>query len=333
MATEIQPVHLPAVDDADAAAEDTPTVTVPGVASDSAAGWWHVVGEICPADSSEQVHANLVIHRDGTVETCYIGQDGRDVHEARRPGHFSPPVLRQYLRCALETGKRSHKVNDHHDNFPNTMRALLAREAVLQNDQHYLRDFSKTVLGFWSGWDEAVSTALLGHWADPLTEGCTLGPDALDVLRGEIRTVHQQLQPIWRRRTGGIARKGRRVEGQRILLLETPCGEQVTLRDVLAGACPEDPTLDLIPADPRLARILAELDADERAVVLALGLVGIGSWTEAAEYVGADDPPTFGERVRRKARRLAAKHKHRHAPQSEDGTGGLWHSEGQGTSS
>lgn len=90
---------------------------------------------------------------------------------------------------------------------------------------------------------------------------------------------------MWRRRTGGLMRKERRIEGQRVLLLDMPCGENLTLRDLLAeNTCPEDMLLAHIPGDPRLARILAALAPEERAVVLALGLDGIVTWTGSSDH-------------------------------------------------
>ncbi|WP_409239372.1 hypothetical protein [Streptomyces sp. PA5.6] len=188
---------------------------------------------------------------------------------------------------------------------------------MLQDDQRHLHGFTAGVLGLWSGWNEAVSTALLGDWASPLSECGALGPADLERLRRDIRTVHRHLTPLWRRRTYG---------GRRVLLLETQCGDSLTLRDLLAaGTCPEDPLLDLIPGDRRLARILTALKPGEREVVLALGLRGVETWWEAAEYVGANDPRVSGERVRRKVRRLAAELRRRDAQQSPAPAPGLWH--------
>ncbi|MYT27516.1 MULTISPECIES: hypothetical protein [unclassified Streptomyces] len=109
-----------------------------------------------------------------------------------------------------------------------------------------------------------------------------------------------------------------------MLSLETPCGENTALRDLLATtACSEDPLLDFIPADPCLAAILTALAPAERSVALALGMPGITTWAEAAEFAGADDPLAFGERVRRKTRRLAAEQRRR-ATKREISNGALW---------
>jgi hypothetical protein len=85
----------------------------------------------------------------------------------------------------------------------------------------------------------------------------------------------------------------------------------------------------LIPGDSRLALILMALEPGERAVVLALGRQGIGSWTEAAEFIGSGDP-SFGERVRGKARRPAAEQRGRNAQRCTDQSTGLWQPEQEG---
>ncbi|MFD5015372.1 hypothetical protein [Streptomyces chartreusis] len=58
--------------------------------------------------------------------------------------------------------------------------------------------------------------------------------------------------------------------------------------------------------DERLNAVLRGLDPAERQVVFAYAEGEGTTWTEAAAAVGANDPDAFGERVRRKAKRLAA---------------------------
>jgi hypothetical protein len=202
--------------------------------------------------------------------------------------------------------------------------ALMTRTAMLSGYPEWgIRGVTQD-LGLWSGWTEAVSTALLSDWDAPLRERGELGWDAWQELRREARIAHRQQQPLWRRRTGGLSRGGRRVE-KRVVLLETQCGPNLTLRDVLAeDTCPEDQLLDRIPGDLRLARILAALGPDERNVTLALGLPGVVTWAEAAEYAGADDPRAFGERVRRKVRGLAAEQARRDRRRLPGPPVGLW---------
>ncbi|MGW5285301.1 hypothetical protein ACWERI_38720 [Streptomyces collinus] len=62
---------------------------------------------------------------------------------------------------------------------PDVIQALSAREAALAGDGSTIRSFRSEVMGLWSGWNEPVSTALLGNWADPLYDHGHLTPDAL----------------------------------------------------------------------------------------------------------------------------------------------------------
>ncbi|MFF7534679.1 hypothetical protein ACFZB2_37125 [Streptomyces bobili] len=63
--------------------------------------------------------------------------------------------------------------------------------------------------------------------------------------------------------------------------------------------------------DDRLNRVLRALTPAEYAVVLAYAEGEGTTWAEAAAYVGATNPDAFGERVRRKTRRLAAEQNRR----------------------
>ncbi|MEU1516258.1 hypothetical protein ABZ490_29665 [Streptomyces sp. NPDC005811] len=145
-------------------------------------------------------------------------------------------------------------------------------------------------------WDEAMETALMGSWTDPLWEGGHLTHTAVSTLRSEARTVHRQLVPLWRRRT----RHGR------VLSLDADLGG-LSLYDLVA------PDVDLLAhttggvfEDERLTRVLRGLDPAERAVVFAYSEGEGTTWTEAAAHAGATAPEAFGERVRRKTKRLAA---------------------------
>lgn len=257
------------------------------------------------SDTSGSNRGSLRLLHSGTVNT-------HELVPARDPATGAPGWTRGQLApitpTAISGTLSTLGVASSPGTLPPVVRALLAREAALQDDRRHLRGFTDRVLGLWSGWNEAVSTALLGDWASPLSECGALGPADVERLRRDIRTAHRHLTPLWRRRTYG---------GRRVVLLETQCGDSLTLRDLLSeGACPEDHLLDLIPDDPRLARILTALEPGEREVVLALGLRGIETWWEAAEYASSKDPRVFGERVRRKVRRLAAELSRRDAQQS-----------------
>ncbi|MCX4564650.1 hypothetical protein OHA02_52180 [Streptomyces phaeochromogenes] len=151
-------------------------------------------------------------------------------------------------------------------------------------------------------WREAVSTAALGSWCDPLLHTGHLPATALGALKAEARAVHRQLVPVWRRRT----RHGR------VLSLDAMLGDGLSLYDVVAS------DVDLLAhtaggvfEDERLDTVLRGLDPAERQVVFAYADGEGTTWAEAAAAAGATDPDAFGERVRRKAKRLAAEQRRR----------------------
>ena len=144
-------------------------------------------------------------------------------------------------------------------------------------------------------WREALSTALLGDWCEPLWNTGRLSHNALGALKAEGRTMHQQLVPLHKRRT----RHGR------MLSLDADLGG-LSLYDLIA------PDVDLLArteagvyADERLNTVLRSLTEAERAVVFAYAEGEGTTWTEAAAAAGATNPDAFGQRVRRKAKRLA----------------------------
>ncbi|GEB57170.1 hypothetical protein [Streptomyces gardneri] len=151
-------------------------------------------------------------------------------------------------------------------------------------------------------WREAVSTALVGNWVAPLEEEGRLHVSALGALRADARAIHRHLVPVWRRRT----RHGR------VLSLDAVLGDGLSLYDLVAA------DVDLLSRvaggiyeDERLNTVLRGLDPAEQQVVFAYAAADGTTWTEAAAAVGATDPNTFGERVRRKAKRLAAEQRRR----------------------
>ncbi|GGN45266.1 hypothetical protein GCM10011578_097040 [Streptomyces fuscichromogenes] len=150
-------------------------------------------------------------------------------------------------------------------------------------------------------WREAVSTALLGPWCDPLWQTGYLPTTALGALKAEARALHHQLVPVWRHGT----RAGR------VLSLDADLGG-VSLYDLVA------PDLDLLArttdgvfADDRLNRVLRRLHPAEQRVVVAYAAREGTTWTEAAAHTGATDPKAFGDRVRRKVNRLVAEQRRR----------------------
>ncbi|MFF3663603.1 hypothetical protein [Streptomyces olivochromogenes] len=161
-----------------------------------------------------------------------------------------------------------------------------------------IADFApKTLLVPYSDrWREAVSTALIGGWSAPLWETGYLSATALAALRAEVRSLHRGLVPVWRRRT----RSGR------VLSLDAGLGGVLSLYDLVAADVDLlAHTADGVFDDERLNAVLGSLDPAERRVVFAYAKGEGTTWTEAATVVGNNDPEAFGERVRRKAKRLA----------------------------
>ncbi|MGW0538627.1 hypothetical protein [Streptomyces sp. NPDC003032] len=160
------------------------------------------------------------------------------------------------------------------------------------------------VLGLRTGnlWREAVSTVLLGDWAEHRGTEVYVHCSIAD-LRAQARVIHQQLRPLWRRRANG----------SRVLSLDTPLGNNLTLYDLVAGSpTPPELALGALPDDPRLIVVLNALTPAERRVALAWAQPAVATWTEAALAAGAADPVKVGERVRRKLKRLGAQHAERH---------------------
>ncbi|MFI8234996.1 hypothetical protein ACIGDI_40010 [Streptomyces sp. NPDC085900] len=153
-------------------------------------------------------------------------------------------------------------------------------------------------------WREAVSTALLGNWCEPLWQTGHLPATALGALKTEACTLHRQLVPVWERGT----RHGR------VLSLDADLGGGLSLYGLVAADVDYlAHTAGGVFEDERLNRVLRGLDPAERAVVFAYAEGEGTTWTEAAIVAGAPDPEAFGERVRRKVRRLAAEQRRRAA--------------------
>ncbi|MFF4362939.1 hypothetical protein ACFY1U_35075 [Streptomyces sp. NPDC001351] len=184
--------------------------------------------------------------------------------------------------------------------------ALKAREAAIQGKAEPVAKLASLVLGLHRSerWNEAVSTALLGSWTEPLLNDSGSSRSAMDRLETEARIIHKQLAPLWRRETGD----------SRLLLLDTPTGKDRTLYDLVAGGLSwEDASPYDGPDDARLGALLRALQPEERVVMLARACPGVASWEEAALLAGAADPVAMGKRVGRKINRLRARHKARAA--------------------
>nr|WSZ11939.1 hypothetical protein OH837_00525 [Streptomyces canus] len=198
-----------------------------------------------------------------------------------------------------------------HPAAPDVLKALMIRDYVsgppvslftlglvsgfaADSVQHFLAH--TLVLPRSTRWKEAVSTALLGGWCDPLLDTGQLPATALGALKAEARTLHRQLVPLWMRRT----RHGR------VLSLDADLGGLSLYDLVVADVDLLAPTAGGVFEDERLNRVLRDLDPAERNTVFAYAEGEGTTWAEAAAAVGASDPAAFGERVRRKAKRLAA---------------------------
>ncbi|MFE1442982.1 hypothetical protein [Streptomyces sp. NPDC058739] len=161
-------------------------------------------------------------------------------------------------------------------------------------------------------WREAVSSALLGDWIAPLESGGSIDAAVLGQIKAEARTIHRQLVPLWRHR----------VRGSRVLQLEAPLGDNLTLRDLVAGELRmDDLVFETVFDNPRLSAVLDGLTEAEHAVAMAWAHPTIATWTEAAQFAGAADPEALGERVRRKLKRLGARHTQRAAAARKTGAG------------
>ncbi|GGR01014.1 hypothetical protein [Kitasatospora griseola] len=178
------------------------------------------------------------------------------------------------------------------------------RAAVAGNDQAvdaFARQWLK-ISNVTSDWREAVSYALMGDWES--------GPPGVDnetlvaALRLESGTVHQQLQPIWERKSAG----------NRVALLDAPVpgGQGLTLHDVISdNRHPQDDVLPWEPAEQRALAVFAKLSPEEQEVARVWSQSGRGSWEEAAREVGCPSPHAFGQRVRAKLKRLGGQYTER----------------------
>lgn len=191
-------------------------------------------------------------------------------------------------------------------------RAVEARNEAALGNTELIEKFMAVDLGLWRGarWQEPVTTALVGDWASTLYTHGTIRRGALSRLMREVREIHRQLTPLWRRRCAG----------ERLLSLDVPVLENgLTLADLVAGGPdPADILTGTLPDDPRVLAVLEQLFPIERAVALAWCRSGTSSWTEAAATVLTltsqayvqGDAEALGERVRRKLKRLGRRARH-----------------------
>ncbi|MFJ3513187.1 hypothetical protein [Streptomyces luteogriseus] len=180
--------------------------------------------------------------------------------------------------------------------------ALEGQQAAVHGDNQVLDKVARSLLGIRNPragyWREAASTALMSDWVPLIHEenASLLVPQHL---KRETDTVNKRLQPLWERK----------VNGRRVDLLDSPTAEGLTVGDLAASTAePDQEYLRTSIDEPRVRSVLAALDPDEREVALAYARnPTVRTWTEAAEAVGRAQPEQFGERVRRKLKRLGAK--------------------------
>ncbi|MEU9675042.1 MULTISPECIES: hypothetical protein [Streptomyces] len=99
-----------------------------------------------------------------------------------------------------------------------------------------------------------------------------------------------------------------------MLSLDADLGSGMSLHELVAADVDLlDRTERGVYEDARLNGVLRGLKPVERQVLFALAEGEGTTWTEAAVATGAADPEELGERVRRKAKRLAAEQKRRAA--------------------
>ncbi|MFE0400341.1 hypothetical protein ACFW19_00500 [Streptomyces nigra] len=173
--------------------------------------------------------------------------------------------------------------------------ALAARNAVIEGDQEAVDEFSRTWLGITrpERWRDAVEMALLGDWVNNLGRGTLRDPAVVDLLRHHTQIEHRHLQPLWERK----------VNGRRTTLLSQPVGHDLTLHDILAECrTPETEVMHTEHDGSRVAAVLRQLTSEEVTVAEQWAAMPDISWHRAALAVRL--PETFGERVRRKLKRL-----------------------------
>ncbi|MFE7278764.1 hypothetical protein [Streptomyces sp. NPDC057623] len=181
------------------------------------------------------------------------------------------------------------------------MAALVARNACIEGDAAAVDEFARTWLGLRrpQPWRAAVEMALLGDWIDALGRHLSNDAEIMELLHRHTDREHRCLQPLWERKSGG----------RRVRLLEDPVAPGVSLRDVITDhRRPEDSLLLGEVADPRLRAVLTHLAPAERAVAVTYSTQHM-TWAQAAAEIGAGDPEAFGNRVRRKLKRLGARYR------------------------
>ncbi|MFJ1961817.1 hypothetical protein [Streptomyces massasporeus] len=220
-------------------------------------------------------------------------EDHWDTDARHSPVNFIAAVL--HTLAAQLTGPEAFTTREA------VMAALVARNACIEGDTAAVDEFSRTWLHLSrpQQWRGAVEMALLGDWVDALGRQLSGDAEIMELLHRHTEREHRCLQPLWKRKSGG----------RPVRLLEDPIASGVSLRDVIADhRRPEDGLLLGVVENPRVLAVLAHLALAERAVAMAYSTQRM-TWAQAAASCGADDPDGFGNRVRRKVRRLGLHHR------------------------
>ncbi|MFD8566673.1 hypothetical protein [Streptomyces sp. NPDC059639] len=255
------------------------------------------------ADSQGSWLLPVVQSKDGSVRLANriktVGREEEDLRvRASMSGGWTEDVVQALrVRCAV-----GGLVECSADVDPSTVRSRRVDELTA----------SVLSLPVSSRWREAVSTAVSGNWCDPLRATGHLPVSALGALKAEARQIHRHLVPLWRRGT----RHGR------VLSLDATLGDSLSLYDLVAADVDSLAHMtDGVFEDDRLNRVLRGMKPAERQVVFAYAESEGTTWTEAAAHAGALHAEAFGERVRRKAKRLAAEQARRAAATASGGDG------------
>ncbi|MEV5981997.1 hypothetical protein [Streptomyces sp. NPDC052114] len=196
----------------------------------------------------------------------------------------APDPLTEWARCAYSEARS-------------------ARDAALRGDHEAVDSFSRLWLGVRDAksWRDGVIDALLhGEWdSGPLTADHTF-TEALKLIA---RRWVARWKPLWERMQNR----------QYVELLSRPLvpgrTDLGTLADTLTVPSTEDLVLGREIEDPRLRWILRQLAADsarDHAVARVFAENPRLNWKDAASAAGL--PEAYGERVRRKLKRLARRY-------------------------
>ncbi|TWF92292.1 hypothetical protein FHX80_12612 [Streptomyces brevispora] len=236
--------------------------------------------------------------RDVMDAVLYSRRKGWDTDARHSPVNFVAAVL--HTLAGQLSGPEAFTTREA------VMAALVARNACIEGDTTAVDEFSRTWLnlGRPQAWRPAVEMALLGDWVNALGRHLRGDAEVMELLHRHTEGEHRFLRPLWERKTGG----------RTVRLLEDAVASGVSLRDVITDSRrPEDGLMREEMEDSRVLAVLADLAPAERAVAMAYGTQRM-TWCQAAALGGAVDPDAFGNRVRRKLRRLGLRHRAASSP-------------------